>query len=60
MKKINKDFVRGAEWAMRRIYNRLPFNSGRCVCDCSADCVYYIEENQKILRRKSGKNTGSL
>ena len=54
MKKVSKDFIRGARWAIRRFEKKLPFGQGSRTysCDCSADAVYCLDDIKRILFRK--------
>ena len=47
-----------AKWVIKKIYDKLPFCSGR-TCDCSADLVYYLEQIEKELENGKNKNKRS-
>lgn len=55
MKKESNDFIRGALWVVRRLYRKLPFESGGG-CNCSADLVYYLEDIKTICYRNKLKH----
>jgi hypothetical protein len=42
--------IKDAKWAIRQIYNILPFGSSRN-CDCSADLVYHLEKLENRLKK---------
>ena len=51
---MTNDFIKGALWSIKQIRKYLPFSPGYR-CDCSADCVYYLDIILDKLEKKRRK-----